>query len=113
MLKSSFAITKSAGITSLISRLVACSAASQPPDDPRLSCVGSNLLPNDDNEPAGNCLITNLTKSSENWSKLKSRGGSDERLPYAAAGCFSISALILISLLAAGLSSQDNSLVQP
>ena len=46
-LKSSFAITKSAGI-SLISRLVACTAASQPPNDPRPSCVDNNLLPTND-----------------------------------------------------------------
>ena len=26
-------------------RRVACTAASQPPDDPKPSCIGSNLLP--------------------------------------------------------------------
>ena len=48
--------------------------------------------------------------SSETWSESKFRGGGDERLSCAAAGCFSISALIVASLSATGLSSEDNSL---
>ena len=46
--KSSFAVTKSAGI-SLIYRLLTCTAASQPLDDSSSSCVDSNLLLNDNN----------------------------------------------------------------